>query len=207
MTRGGEPGDNAISGLTSPDFAIIGTGRCGTRYMSHVLHACSLDCGHENWWTLRPHRRKSGLDGDSSWMALPSIELGLWSGPVVHITRHPVHVVSSLAGIEFFSRRRAFGDFALTHEPALTDTSPFEACVEWWARWNERCADVADLTIRVEDMPGQLPDVSKVIGCDLDVAAASGVPTMVNHRYRADVDEAEVWRLLAGRGERFGYHP
>lgn len=208
--RNGEPGGNVISGLTRPDFAVIGTGRCGTRYMAHVLHACGLECGHENWWTLRSVRRRSGLDGDSSWLALSSIESGEWSGPVVHVTRHPLGVVRSLVGLEHFSRVGAFGAFSLAHEPDLARMSELEACVAWWVRWNDRCAKVADLTLRVEDVLEKLDHIGGVVGHDLDAGKAASVPETVNHRrhWQAEPpDEEKVWDLLGDAPARFGYQP
>lgn len=200
------PGDNT-SGPTPPGFAIVGTGRSGTGYVSAILRESSVDCGHERWWTPIHRRRRSGLDGDSSWLALPGIEAGTWSGPVVHVTRHPVDVVSSLVGIGFFTGQvcRDFADYAVAHEPYMADLPPLEASVEWWARWNARCVAVADITIRVEDLPGRLGDLAAVIGFRLDQHRVGRVSRTVNQRHRADVDAVEVWRLLNGRGRRFGY--
>lgn len=193
-----------------PQFAVIGTGRSGTGYMAKVLQACGVNAGHENWWKPRG-RKKNGLDGDVSWLALPSIETGEWSGPVVHVTRHPVHVVQSFIGIGFWDgtdtrdKSGAFRGFALKHEPDLADMDPLEAAVEWWVRWNRRCAAVADLTVRLEDVHDRLDDIGAVIGYDL--APADEVSPTTNGRERANVDEAEVWRLLDGRAEEFGYTP
>lgn len=211
MARNTDQAGGPKSGATRPHFAIIGTGRCGTRYMAHVLQACGVHCGHEQWWTLRPaNRREYGLDGDSSWMALPSIELGGHDGPVVHITRHPLGVVSSLVGIQFFGRANAFGQFSLGHEPDLADMSEVEAAAAWWTRWNDRCAAAADLTIRVEDAVGELDRIGKTLGYDLagKAAQAQQIPDTVNHRRRwraDDLEAARTWRLLDGAGERYGY--
>ncbi len=30
------------------DFIVVGTGRCGTGYVSHILRACGLPTGHES---------------------------------------------------------------------------------------------------------------------------------------------------------------
>lgn len=147
------------------------------------------------------------MDGDSSWLALPSIEIGCWSGPVAHITRHPVAVVASLMGIGFFAGggRREFTGVALTEEPELAGMDSLRACVEWWARWNIRCAAVADVTIRVEDLPAGLREVGDAVGHEIDADAAESVSTTINHRSRAEVDHQVVWRILDGRADEFGY--
>lgn len=207
-----ESGGAQSSVARPPGFAVIGTGRSGTAYVAAVLRACGVDCGHEDWWTPFPAKRRSGLAGDSSWLALPDIESGAWTGPVLHVTRHPVHVVRSLLANGFFSnhkRRRDFIDFALAHEPDLVHMSEFEASVEWWARWNLRCEAVADLRLKVSDIPARLDLVGKLINHRLDMRAAQSVPADVNHRQKrgpVQIDEDRVWRLLAGRAERFGYH-
>src|SRR5690606_32898585 len=151
--------------MVPPRFAIIGTGRSGTGYMAELMRAHGFKCGHEHWWTLSssPRRRKSGLDGDSSWLALPDIESGAWSGPVVLAVRDPVAVVRSLLGIRFFERGTKYTQFVYEQEPELKGLPALHAATEWWARWNERCAAVADLVVRVEDLPRQLDRVFDVV--------------------------------------------
>lgn len=189
--------------MTPPCFAVVGTGRCGTGYVAAMLRASGLDCGHEQWWSAAGPIR-SGLDGDCSWLALPDIEAFRWSGPVLHITRHPVEVVRSFAGIGFFRRDTPWRAFALAHEPSLAAMTEVEACAEWWVRWNRRCAAVAAATVDVEDAR-LLKVAGKVFGRDLQLTTA--VSRGINTRRRADVDQAEVWRLLDGRAEQFGYTP
>lgn len=186
--------------MRPPRFAVVGTGRCGTGYVAAVMRACGVRCGHENWWTPEASRRQSGLDGDSSWLALPDIEAGRWSGPVVHVVRNPVDVVASLLGIGIFARPTAYRAFALWHEPDLSELPPLAAAVAWWQRWNDRCAVVADVTVRVERLPEELDQVATAIGRELDPEAWP--PADVNHRRRAAVDPAQVWRRIE-RG--YGY--
>lgn len=169
--------------------------------MALVLRRNGVDCGHENWWTADPKRVRAGLDGDSSWMALPAVESGDWSGPLVHLVREPVAVVRSFVAL-------GFPDWlSLPHVPELAGLPQPQLAVEYWVTWNERCAAVADLTVRIEDVTGHLDEVEKVIQRPLSAERAAGVPTRYNSRRRAAVDEAEVWRLLDGRAERLGYAP
>lgn len=187
--------------MSPPRFAVTGTGRCGTGYMSLVLRRNGVNCGHENWWTADRKRIRAGLDGDSSWMALPAVESGDWSGPVVHITRHPVAVVRSFVGLGFPDH------VSLPYVPELVGMPQPRLAVEHWVRWNERCAAVADLSIRIEDALDRLDEVGKVVQRTLSVERAAQVPTRHNSRRRAPVDESEVWRLLDRRAEQFGYAP
>lgn len=187
--------------LTPPWFAVTGTGRCGTGYVAAVLKRCGLDCGHENWWTPDPKRVQARLDGDSSWLALPDIETGRWSGAVIHIVRHPVDVVRSFVGL-------GFPDYvSIPHEPDLADVPQPEKAVEYWVRWNRRCAAVADVTVQVEDLVSRIGEIADLLGHPLGTANAAVVPRNINHRGRANVDPAMVWRLLGGRAEPFGYYP
>lgn len=195
--------------MIPPRFAIIGSGGSGTAYMAAVLRANRVDCGHEQWWTPLPGNRRSGLDGDASWLAVPDIEAGVWSGPVLHVTRHPLGVVRNLVSGGIFSPQPTydqFREFALRHEPQLADLEPAPAAVAWWLRWNRRCAAVADQTVRIEDTEALLDAMGNLAGRALDRHRARRVSPALNHRARRGaVDEAKVWRLLAGRADEFGY--
>lgn len=196
-----------------PRFAVVGTGRSGTGYVAALMQASGVNCGHEGWF--RPDRldtRTSGLDGDASWLAVPDIETGTWSGPVAHVARHPVAVVRSLLGIRFFHpemEQAPYPTFAREHCPTIGGLEPLEAAVEWWVAWNERCALVADVKLRVEDLRHDwaLAELGDALGVTLDPAKCAEVPTEVNSRATADIPEPDIWRLLDGRAARFGYQP
>lgn len=194
-----------------PRFAVVGTGRSGTGYVAALLKASGVNCGHEGWF--RPDGdRTGGLHGDASWCALPDIEAGAWKGPVAMVARHPVPTVRSLVGTELLHAARAgepYPAFAREHCPEIGGLEPLEAAVEWWVAWNERCAAVADVKLRVEDLrhPWALGELGDALGVDLDPAASAQVPTDVNSRVTADIPERDIWRLLDGRAARFGYQP
>lgn len=195
-----------------PRFAIIGTGRSGTGYAAAIMQANGINCGHEGWF--RPaDDRTDGLDGDASWLAVPTIEAGTWTGPVAHIVRHPIHVVRSLVGIRFFHHEMAdapYPQFAREHCHQVADPhlDPVAAAVEWWVTWNERCARLAHVKLRVEDLtkPWAQKELGDALGVQLDPAKTATVPTDTNSRQRADTPAARIWQLLGGRARRFGYH-
>lgn len=194
--------------LTPPRFAVIGTGRCGTGYTAALLKANGHNVGHEKWWRAGLPGQQSGLDGDVSWLALPDIETGDWSGSVAHIVRHPQRVVESLVGTRFFhptERESPFVQFAYTHMPGLPDNDPVEAAVEWWVQWNRRCAAVADVTLRVEDLRTPEACASLTRALDVCVVPQPGISTKTNHRRISPVSRQRVAKLVAGRAKTFGY--
>lgn len=215
----------------APRAAIIGTGRSGTGYMSRLLTECTHTpglCGHEGWWCALGERTP-GLDIDASWLALPDIEAGRWAGPVVHVVRDPVRVVESMLRTEFFGAiiDTEYPQFALEHSAAAASAlrwSPVAAAVEFWADWNMRCAAVAQLTVRLEDVSNWDGGAESIAAATLDLVGdtlgvefgawqlAAALPKDVNTRESftglpVRVDEAYVWDRLSGRAAAFGYAP
>ena len=201
-------------GASAPSFAIVGTGRSGSGFISKALRAAGIDCGHEEWWGPTPQRGRPGLQGDSSWLAVP--ELDVFDGPVLHQVRDPLDVVRSLVGIRMFSDNAhgAFRWFMFAHQPGLTGDDVADA-MRWYVEWNRRCEAHAVLRYRVEDVDAALlVDVARAAGhaLELDVAAAAvdAVGNGFNGRRRADLgwDDLPVGPLrdeLAETAERYGY--
>ena len=78
-------------------FVIVGTGRCGTGYMSKLLTNAGVPCGHESIYTvdgiIKPLKT---LSGDSSWLAVPHLsKLKGTKTKVIHIVRDPLKVFRS----------------------------------------------------------------------------------------------------------------
>jgi hypothetical protein len=78
-------------------FIVVGTGRCGTGYVSKVLSKAGLPCGHETVYTIKGKvAPKRPLMGDSSWLAVPKLlDLPYESTKIVHIVRDPLKVFRS----------------------------------------------------------------------------------------------------------------
>jgi hypothetical protein len=201
--------------VVPPRAAVIGTGRSGTGFMAAVLNAAGLNAGHEAYWHSHWGQRASQLDVDVSWLALPLIEAGEWTGPVLHVTRHPVDCVRSLVGTRFFEpsqSRTPYVLYARAHTGIPWGPDPIAAAVEFWCAWNNRCRAVADATIRLEDAGSLMWGVivAQTLGLGLDAeAVAKGVDATsrtTNTRGPVpEVDPAAVWRLLGRRAHGFGY--
>jgi hypothetical protein len=205
-----------IDPLDAPAAAVIGTGRCGTGYIAELLARGGLNVGHERFWCAGVQPPVPGLEVDVSWLALPDIEAGNWSGPVVHITRDPVAVVRSLVRTGFFGPiATPLQAFAYLHCPAVRGLDVVEAAVAWWCDWNTRCARVATTTIPIEAFPLQdaLDALGLALGVAIDTGLAEAIPRDVNRTPRGwspvleddrHVPAADVWRLIGAR-EAFGY--
>jgi hypothetical protein len=215
----------------APRAAVIGTGRSGTGYAARLITEASrrTSCTHEGWWRAIGDPQ-GGQDVDASWLALPDIETGAWSGPVVHLVRDPVATVESLLRTEFFGAivDTPYPQFALAHCPAAEEKLAVEgavaAAVQFWASWNVRCAAVAQLTVRLEDLSdfeggadsvgaATLDMVGDVLGAEFGTwQIPAAIPRDVNHRDHPvsndlviAVDEAYVWDRLGPWAAQFGY--
>ena len=219
----------------APRAVIIGTGRSGTGYMSRVVTEATghATCGHEAWFRAIGDP-EPGFDIDSSWLALPAMEVGIWFGPAVHVVRHPVATVASLLRTELFGALvgTPYSAFAIEKCKAAADAlaaaGPVAAAVEFWANWNFRCAAVSQLTVRLEDVSDFEGGGDSVGAATLDLVGdtrgvefgawqvAAAIPTNVNHDgaqlvtnddLTVEVDEAYIWDRLGTRGAAFGYAP
>jgi len=214
----------------APRAVVTGTGRSGTGYMSRLITEATghATCGHEGWFAELGDRTP-GLDVDSSWLALPAIEAGTWTGPVVHVVRNPIACVASLLRTEFFGMHAGtpYPQFALANCAPAADAlaiSPVAAAVEFWAHWNARCAAAAHLTVRLEDVSdfeggeasigaATLDLIGLTLGLTFEWHVADNIPRTVNTRAHPSgnndlavtVDEAYVWERLGTRAAAFGY--
>lgn len=200
--------------MTVPRFAIVGTGRSGSGFISSALRAAGVDCGHEEWWGPGPTPGRAGLDGDSSWLAVPFLEA--FDGPVLHQVRDPLAVVRSLVGIRMFSDavHGAFRWFMFAHLPGLTGDDVTDA-MRWYVEWNRRCEESATMRYRVEDVDAALlVDIAGRAGFNVSreeaEAALEDVGNRFNARRRADLDwddlpEGALREELLAAAARYGY--
>lgn len=109
-------------------FIVVGTGRCGTGFTSHLLTRSGISCGHESVFSAQGLRREKHLIADASWLAIPYLsQLDL---PVVHQVREPMAVISSFVNIGFFAADNSFTRYASNFFSRSSD--PIESAVRWW---------------------------------------------------------------------------
>ena len=80
---------------------VTGCARSGTAYASAVLEGIGLDVGHEAVFGPRT-RRFEGFGethGDSSWLAVPFLDILPEDTYVLHQTRHPQAAPRGLLGV------------------------------------------------------------------------------------------------------------
>ncbi len=144
---------SAVARKTEPRFVIVGSGRSGSGYISRVLTAAGIPCGHESWWN--PYgRRQRGLLGDSSWCALAQIDWIKYSGQVFHQVRHPLDVISS-----YVHRHTFTGPFAKIKLPLLVEDpggDPLRYACRVWLDLNRRSAELTTNYWRLEDIDCRL---------------------------------------------------
>ncbi len=98
------------------EILIVGTGRCGTGFMSEALSSSGITCGHEGvFMHWDPRVVQSFLSNntkraEAAWPAAAFIGTD-FIGPrtkIVHLTRAPMKVIKSFYDLNFFSAERRF---------------------------------------------------------------------------------------------------
>ena len=134
-----------------PRLCIVSVGRSGSGYISAVLNAAGVRCGHESWWNPLDER-ELGLDADSSWCALPEVLHGAYDGPIVMQVRHPLLTIASL------TQSPDHGPYVPVRERLM---GPARGDALWWAtmtwlQWTTIGEGVASDSWRVEDVDAEL---------------------------------------------------
>ena len=183
------------------ELLVTGTGRCGTGYVSKLLTASGIPCGHEEVYTPLGIQNRPELVADASWCAVPFLKD--FQGRIVHLVRHPLAVIRSFLGIRFFTHDLASPHrrFAARHFRRSPD--PVTNAMRWWITLNSRTEAYADVRIRVEDLPGALPEL---VGHPIEPGPEPDRQT--NHRRQAQIQAlpAGLLRTKVQRmGRRYGY--
>jgi hypothetical protein len=177
-------------------FIVVGTGRCGTRYIAEQLTQAGISCGHE--WVYLPHARRTphiAILGDSSAQAAPFVPD--FPGFVFHQVRHPLKVIGSFLGFGLFHDDRQFGpdgDFMARHfrftGDVLGDT------MRYYVEWNTRCERSARyLRCRVEDVDHDLLQrIAGAIGVEVDDRAiARALETVPTNTHSLNNFQTVTW--------------
>ena len=162
---------------------VAGAGRSGTLFISRVLTNLGVPCDHEKFF--QPTTRAWPADfegGEASWHVVPFLDQRPRDVVVIHQVRHPVDVVGSLYGREFFrygaqelsrkalwrklsrgpkiaaGRRDCIRFIESTIPKILEAPDEVSRCIRYWTEMNQRVGtsgvdDVrSDLLVRVEDL-------------------------------------------------------
>lgn len=133
-------------------FVITGSGRCGTKYLSTLLMAAGVPCGHEQVYNADGAGPwPPGLRADSSWMAVPHLPL---PHSVVLLVRHPLAVVRSWVEIGFFSSHDAGNP---THGPlrgfapqVYDEATPADRALSMWLHLNRAALPHAEMVAHLD---------------------------------------------------------
>ena len=109
---------------------------------------------YRDWHNLSELHQK--LRGEVSHIAAPFAEtlLNDWNVSVVHLIRHPIKVINSLIGIDFWNtnHHRLHRAFIEKFTDIPTNLDPIEKSMEYWYQWNKKLSDLKLTRIRVEDI-------------------------------------------------------
>lgn len=183
--------------LCEPQFAILGTGRSGTRYISKLLTAAGVRTGHEKWWTCGGPRT-AGLKGDASWAA--TFEVENWHGTKLGQLRNPILVLDSLLNGQLFDRRLSDAYLCRSKYVEFTGDAQHDALLILVA-WTRQIELISEWLWRVEDMtPTLLEEIGSRIGVTLPRGAAEtafhAVDSEVNRHSRKPDHVPLTWADL-----------
>lgn len=77
------------------EYLIVGCGRSGTGFLSSLVTAAGVRCGHEEVFDVWGVRENSDLKYESSWYAVPELYRVPDNVKVIHVVRNPRNVISS----------------------------------------------------------------------------------------------------------------
>ncbi len=128
--------------LLPPRFLVTGTGRSGSKWISHVLTVAGIQTGHEAWWGLTT--RIGGMVGEASWLGC--FDDG-YAGSVFLQARDPRTAIPSIYSNEFRMPYR------LIREQNVTFTGDWrvDAC-RIWLDYNVHAANRSHAAWRLEDV-------------------------------------------------------
>lgn len=137
---------------------VTGCPRSGTTWMAEAICSTGVDCGHELVFAPEIKRRnKPARWGDGEWVAESSAHAAphtpFLDTYVVHLTRHPVKVIASIAhhGGVVGARNSPGVRYMRSQVPEIKRfADPVRRAAEFWVRWNRLVA--ADVRVRLEDV-------------------------------------------------------
>lgn len=165
---------------------------------------------------------------DSSWLAVPNLDLVPADMPVIHLVRDPLLVVQSMMRREFLGTGRhianSYAQYVIRHRPDITTPRrPLDRVILHASRWDEPVAEYPNLMcLRIEDAgPEKVCDVVEfATGSrprrNLAAAALTHIGTRSNSHLpsRRQINGEITWDAirsrphgdeLIARAEKYGY--
>jgi len=142
------------------DFLIAGTGRSGSRWISHIFSALGFECGHERIFNPWMATRDTGRVGDSAFECVPFLDECKTLNPDLKVflqTRNPLGYIHSILGTGGFEKVVGYNsphaEFQLGYvKPKIELGNQVETAINMWINWNEMARPFADVVYRVEDV-------------------------------------------------------
>lgn len=190
------------------ELLITGCARSGTYFITKFFQHNKLDVGHE----------RDGQFGVVSWLMAADAAKAPW-GPgsagyafkhVFHQVREPLKTIAS-AGNE--PERSWLYIQQFIPEIHLEDPKIVKGA-KYWYFWNLLAEKKAEWTYRIEDVAGQVEEMTARLEVDLDPALLDLIPTNTNTRYYDDVYtwqdlkealEEELYYNIIDMALRYGY--
>jgi hypothetical protein len=172
---------------------VTGCGRSGTGFAAKVFEAAGIPSSHEIYFNPNHRQWPSEWSGvESSWLAAPFIQQLPDHVHVVHQVRHPLAVIRSFMGFEFFrpDLHSKYVTFAYRYAPAIQDwDEQIDKCMQYWISWNELVEKHKVPRHRLEDLgPERLQTMAHAGGLSVTreqmQKATLKVGKTYNHRAR-----------------------
>ena len=186
--------------LSEPLVIVTGCPRSGTGYMSQYFQVLGLQVGHEklrrngmSYWLLADKRRFDAYNVKASRKGYGDLRLA----KKFHVTRHPLHMISSMLPRHESILRGYVPDWD-EYDTPLVRTAKF------WVSWNEKIQygmDI-DLRLKVEEAPEQLDNicrVSRLLYHDREIRKVKQLDTRHNTAFGTGMkayDEVFSWSKL-----------
>jgi hypothetical protein len=133
---------------------VVGTGRCGTWWLTHLLRNAGVVAHHEVHYNMTRHGPVPDNEVEVSWLAAPYLHTH--HGEIIHLIRHPLKVVASRAAWGSFEKQRhrhgdgqkgydarVKGGWAIHHYPIIGwGKTPVERAARHWVAWMKLLVDI-----------------------------------------------------------------
>jgi hypothetical protein len=187
------------------EFIFVGTGRCGTSYVSRLLTAAGKSCGHEDVYTFNGYNAyaANNFQGDSSWLAVPYLNSLSEDVKIVHLVRDPIKVFrswlfdqNSVLSLNPAEKPSVYSLYLLNHYPNVAkEKKTIDKAAMYYLECNRAILEYKDhanyFFHRVEAPPCEL---LTFLGCSPDTPYE--YLTSTNTRNKKKIPEQEALNLI-----------